>query len=140
MIGGNTNAIIQVMDTEGVNELGERINRWVDVVSIKGFLDYMSGQNDYALNAKIQDTTHMFLCDFDNLENLQTNGWLWDPFSFKDGIIKKQNDKVVTVTSKNARMCINGNVYDILMIDDPMGLHQHLEIYLKYIGVGQGVS
>ena len=25
-------------------------------------------------------------------------------------------------------------VYEILLIDDPMHMHEHLEIYLKYIG------
>jgi hypothetical protein len=34
----------------------------------------------------------------------------------------------------NKRMVINGNVYDVLMIDNPMELNQHLEIYLKYVG------
>ena len=36
-------------------------------------------------------------------------------------------------------MIINDSVYNIQLIDDPMGLHQHLEIYLKYIGGGINV-
>jgi len=35
---------------------------------------------------------------------------------------------------EDRRMLINDEVYDVLYIDDPMNLHQHLEIFLKYIG------
>jgi hypothetical protein len=31
-------------------------------------------------------------------------------------------------------MVINDKVYDIMVIDDPMELHEQLEIYLKYTG------
>lgn len=49
------------------------------------------------------DLTHIFLCDFADL-------------------------KAVGVASDTARMIINGEVYEILMIDDPMNMHEHLEI------------
>lgn len=40
----------------------------------------------------------------------------------------------VDVTSDNARMVVDGKVYEILLIDDPMNMHEHLEIYLRFIG------
>ena len=40
----------------------------------------------------------------------------------------------ITETSDNARMVVNGEVYEILLIDDPMNMHDHLEIYLRFIG------
>ena len=38
-------------------------------------------------------------------------------------------------TSENTRVVINSVVYEIMLIDDPMELHEQLEIYLKYTGV-----
>ena len=38
------------------------------------------------------------------------------------------------IKAENSRMVINGKVYDIMVIDDPMELHEQLEIYLKYTG------
>lgn len=32
------------------------------------------------------------------------------------------------------RMLIDGKIYDVQWIDDPMGMHEHLEIYLKAVG------
>ena len=31
-------------------------------------------------------------------------------------------------------MVIGGKVYEVMLIDDPMELHEQLEIYLKYTG------
>ena len=40
------------------------------------------------------------------------------------------------IQAENSRMTINGKVYDILLIDNPMemGSGSQLEIYLKYTG------
>jgi hypothetical protein len=32
------------------------------------------------------------------------------------------------------RLMVNGTAYDVLLIDDPMELHQQLEIYLRHVG------
>lgn len=38
-------------------------------------------------------------------------------------------------------MLIDGKIYDVQWIDDPMGMHEHLEIYLKAVGgVGSGTD
>lgn len=154
-VGGNIQALLQVKKESVRNAIGEREHKWVDCTSILGWLDLSTGDSKHTtFYAKVQESTHIFLCDFINLRNLST-GWLWDPFNFKNGIIKLkksdewkwnpfsfisgnianyENREIVDVTSDNARMVVNGEVYEILLIDDPMNMHDHLEIYLRFIG------
>lgn len=117
MIGGNTKAVLQVQ-TATKNAIGELVQSWHDVAELTGFLDIQSGDSKYnTYNAKIQESTHVFICDYvpvqDTLE--------------VEGI-------VVRVDAENARMVANGKRYDVLLIDDPMELHKHLEIYLRFTG------
>ena len=136
-IGGNLTALVQVKDKGVENQIGEKEHKWMDVIELTGFLDYQGGQNSYTTaNAKIQETTHIFICGFHSYA-LLSKQWNWNPFFSNDIATKEQEIKL---TSENGRMVINGDVYDILLIDDPMNMHQHLEIYLKYVGGGQGVS
>ncbi len=139
MIEGNTVALIQVQSEIKQNSIGEAESEWVDVASLKGLLDLSGGDSKRTVyNAKIQESTHLFICDYQNLKNL-SGGWIWDTLSFVDGIISDNKLKEkVNVTSENSRMIINNYVYDIMLIDDPMNLHQQLEIYLKYTGGQNG--
>lgn len=139
MIGGNITALIQVKDEGKKNAIGERVHQWVDVASTKGFLDLSAGDTkNTTFNAKIQESTHIFLCDFQSFKGL-SGKWVWNPFSFVNGVISTATlDKKVDVTSENARIIIDGQIYEIKLIDDPMTLHQHLEIYLKFIGGQDG--
>lgn len=122
MIGGNVTATIQIKDEGTKNVIGERIHVWSNAMTLKGFLDYQGGQNDIlTYDAKMQETTHIFICDF-------------TPIS-----ITTEQGETVDLTSEVARMKVNDDIYQILMMDDPMGLHKHLEIYLKYVGGGLGV-
>lgn len=106
-IGGNVTAQIQVKKEAGKNRMGERIVDWVTVHSLKGFLDLSNGDSKYTnYNAKIQESTHIFICDY-----VETN-----------------------VTSSESRVVINNKTYDLKLIDDPMGLHDHLELYLAFVG------
>lgn len=110
MIGGNIQALLQVKKSGGKNAIGEGVNQWSDAVSILGWLDLSTGDSKHTtFSAKIQESTHIFLCDFVDL-------------------------KAVGITSDTARMIVNGEEYEILLIDDPMGMHDHLEIYLRFIG------
>lgn len=87
--------------------MGEPILDWNTVQTITGFLDMSSGDSHYTnFNAKIQESTHVFICDYVPLN----------------------------VTVSESRMLIDGDVYDIKFIDDPMNLHQHLEIFLEQVG------
>lgn len=109
-IGGNTIAQIQV-NTVTKNEIGEPIKTWIDVQTIKGWLDFQSGEARYsAYNAKIQESTHIFIADYVPLDS--------------------------RINAENARIVANGKRYDILLIDNPMemGSGSQLEIYLKFTG------
>ena len=117
MIGGNIKAILQVSTTTK-NEIGEKVPAWHDAVEFTGFLDLQSGNSNYTtFNAKIQESTHIFICDYKPIPaTLVVDG------------------KTVKVSVENARMVANSQRYDVMLIDDPMELHKHLEIYLKYTG------
>lgn len=108
MIGGNTTAEIRVRSTIK-NEIGGTSKTWTTVQSIKGWLDLSGGDSKYTTyNAKVQESTHVFLCDYVPLD--------------------------ARIKAENSRLVVGGKVFDILLIDDPMELHEQLEIYLKYTG------
>lgn len=134
-VGGNIQALLQVKNRGAKNTIGEVTAQWVDCTSIKGWLDLSTGDSKHiTFYAKVQESTHIFLCDFTNLKNLSTK-WVWNPFNFLTGVISQQNEQEsVDVTSDNARMVIDGLVYEILLIDNPMNMNDHLEIYLRFIG------
>lgn len=134
MIGGNLYATLQVKTRGKKNSIGAAESNWLDCTSLHGYLDLSSGDSKRTpFNAKIQESTHIFLCDFVSLKGLSAE-WVWDPFNFLIGVIHKGTSEKVDVTSENARMVVAGEVYEILLIDDPMHMHEHLEIYLRYIG------
>jgi head-tail adaptor len=106
MIGGNTTAIVQ-RSTTGKNAIGESVKAWEEIGSITGWLDLQSGDSRYTTyNAKMQESTHIFVADYVRLD----------------------------IKPENSRLIIDGSRYDVMVIDDPMGLHKQLEIYLKYTG------
>ena len=109
-IDGNTIATIQKLFTTK-NEYGEKEQSYVDYIKVKGFLDLQSGNALYSYNAKIVESTHIFICDYQKIE----------------------------ITEENSRMVIDGKAYEITYIDNPMNLNYHLECYLKYIGGAQNV-
>lgn len=109
-IGGNINALIQVY-TATKNSIGETVQTWADAQTIKGWLDLQSGDSKHTtFNAKMQESTHIFIADYVDL----------DP----------------RITAEASRMVINGKRYDIMLIDNPMemGSGSQLEIYLKFTG------
>lgn len=109
-IGGNIKAKVQVCTTTK-NEIGEQVQTWADAQTIKGWLDLSSGSAQYTtFNAKIQESTHIFIADYVVLDS--------------------------RITAENSRMIVNGKRYDILLIDNPMemGGGSQLEFYLKFTG------
>lgn len=109
-IGGNIVATIQTCETSE-NAINEQVQTWTDAATLRGWLDLASGDSGYsAFHAKVQQSTHVFICDYTPLP---------------DG-----------VTAENARMVISGKRYDVMLIDNPMGMESgsQLEIYLKYTG------
>ena len=98
MINGNLIAIFQIQ-TSNKNAIGEGVLEWSDMAQKKGFLDYVNGEVDYEMNAKIQESTHIFLCDFQSFKGL-SGKWVWNPFSFVNGVISTATlDEKVDVTS-----------------------------------------
>lgn len=109
-IGGNVTGTIQVYTTKK-NEIGENVKLWVDVQSVKGWLDLSSGEARYSnFNAKLQESTHVFIADYIDLDE--------------------------RITTENSRMVIGGFRYDVLLYDNPMGMGSgsQLEVYLRYTG------
>ena len=107
MIGGNITATVEMLAESGTNAIGESEQTFTAIKTVKGWLDMASGDSGRLSHyAKVEESTHVFLCDY----------------------------FAVDFTPENARLVIDGKVYDIRYIDNPMHLNQHLEIYLKYIG------
>ena len=106
MIGGNIKAILQQKSTAETNAIGEKIPTWTDVDTLWGFLDLSSGESHYTYNTKLQESTHIFICDHTTIDG----------------------------NAANKRLLVNGAAYDVLLIDNPMELNQQLEIYLKFVG------
>lgn len=107
-IGGNVTGVFQ---TKAVtkNAIGEGVPVWVDTLTVKGWLDLQNGDSEHTtFNAKIQESTHVWLMDYQTLPD--------------------------TITEETAQMVINGKTYEVLLIDDPMEMHEHFEVFLKYVG------
>ena len=107
-IGGNKQMLLQV-STVTKNAIGEQVKSWETLQRLTGWLDLSGGDSKYqTYNAKIQESTHVFVADYVQLA---------------EGI-----------TAETSRAVIDGKVYDIMLIDDPMEMQQQLEVYLKYTG------
>ncbi len=108
MIIGNTDAQIQIYKSEK-NEIGENVKTWETVQTLRGFLDFLGGESDSDnLSANLEWSTHVFICDFVPLAK--------------------------GITSENSRMIIDGQIYEVLLIDNPMAKNQQYEIFLKFSG------
>lgn len=110
-IGGNTKLTIQT-STAIRNEIGESELVWADAQTITGWLDLASGDSRYGTYyAKVQESTHIFIADYVPITSAY-------------------------ITAEHARAVINGKLYDIMLIDNPMEMQNgsQLEIYLKYTG------
>lgn len=105
-VNGNITALLEVKTT-AKNDIGEGVQTWTTLKSLVGWLDLTNGSADYQnYNAKIQESTHMFICDYQPLN----------------------------VEESECRLTIANKHYEILLIDNPMELNYQLEIYLKYVG------
>jgi SPP1 family predicted phage head-tail adaptor len=108
MIGGNLDATFQVkLVTE--NDLGEHINTWADFITVSGWLDLTSGNSTYSHKTKTEESTHVLLTDY--------------------------NKTVRGLFINKCRCVIEDRIYQVTFIDDPMEIHDHLEIFLKLVGV-----
>lgn len=106
MIGGNVEAVLQRKSATTANEIGEQAEAWADEWRLRGWLDLSNGDSKYTYGAKLQESTHVFVCDY-------------VPIGREAG---------------EARLMIDGAPYEVLLIDNPMELGEQLEIYLKFVG------
>ncbi len=116
-IGGNTAAVIQI-GTFADNDYGNDVVKWENAFQepVYGFLDMVNeGTNSRSLMHRVEDADYIFLCDY---------------FLPAAGGVK--------LTAENSRVLIDGEVYEVKAYDDPMRMHEHMEIYLKYLGGQQG--
>ncbi len=108
MIGGNKHMQLQVKMTTA-NAIGEQVARWETIQQVTGWLDLSGGDSKYTTyDAKIQESTHIFIADYVPL--------------------------ALGITAESSRAVIDGKMYDIMLIDNPMEMNLQLEIYLKYTG------
>lgn len=108
-IGGNKTAQLQVKSGSIKNEIGEVVPQWATIQSLTGWLDLMNGDSKYTnYNAKMQESTHIFVSDYFPLD--------------------------AKIKAENSRMVVDNRIYDVMLIDDPMEMHEQLEIYLKFTG------
>lgn len=93
------------------NGIGGYKEEWTDKGELSGFLDLFSGSNrNYNnQNAIVEQSTHILITDY----------------------TEAVNDKMKVVDSR-------GREYVITLIDDPLNIHDHLEIYLELSGVANG--
>ena len=106
-IGGNVEAILQQKIESGKNSIGEAVLDWADIGTLWGWLDFTGGDSKYTHATKMQESTHIFLMDY---------------------------NPEIDRSTKDKRLIVNGQKYEVLLIDDPMELHQQIEISLKYLG------
>ena len=123
-VGGNLWGSVLVKGAGCTNRINEHVPVWQECMKLYGWLDLSAGDSDRsAFSAKIQESTHIFLCDY-------------QPMTAKIFVGGQETD--VDITSENARMMIDGLVYDVLLIDNPLNMNEHYEIYLKFIGGQNG--
>ena len=119
-IGGNITGIIKikttVKDEAGnivKNEVGEADQEWAEAFSQCGWLGLQSGDSKRSTyNAKIEESTHVFLCDY--------------------------HSGIYALADQDTRMIIKGKMYDVLLIDNPDEMDEQLEIYLRRVGAANG--
>ncbi len=108
MIHGNTRMDIQLRTTSH-NIIGEPVHEWATKQTLFGWLDLQNGDSNYTnYNAKIQESSHVFIADYVAIDS--------------------------RIKAENCRAVIDGHVYDIMLIDNPMNMNRHWEIFLKYTG------
>lgn len=123
-VGGNLWGSVLVKGTGCTNRIKEHVPVWQECMKLYGWLDLSAGDSDRStFSAKIQESTHIFLCDYQPMTAKITVG---------------EQEKDIDITSENARMMIDGLVYDVLLIDNPMNMNEHYEIYLKFVGGQNG--
>ena len=79
----------------------------------EGYLDLLAGSNQHSgQNAAVEQSTHVLICDY---------------FPLYQSKLKQ-----------NQQLEADDRTYRITYVDDPVGAHSHLELYLKFVGDANG--
>lgn len=117
-IGGNIDLILKRKNGFEINDVGERIPKYEEYITLHGFLDMANNiSNHSTYNAKVQDSSHYFICDYVE----------FPVFKDDSGVDRK-------AVANDLKAYCNGKEYDVLWVDNPMELNYHYEIYLEYKG------
>ena len=109
-IGGNIDCLLRYESVKR-SAIGEAVTTWVELQTIRGFLDLMTNGKTYeAYNKAVVDSTHVFICDYVSIQTKDKNG-----------------------KERQLQAVINGKTYDVQYIDNPQELNYHLEIFLKKV-------
>lgn len=107
-VGGNI--VAKVLRTtgdkndKGVYTTGEP----QQIMELCGWLDYQSGEVGHlAYQAAVQDSTHVFVSDY--------------------------RADYADLSEVGLSLEIGGKSYEVKLIDDPMGMHEHMETYLRLV-------
>lgn len=113
-IGGNIYASVMTKTSTKKNDIGEVVNVWSNAFDdVLGWLGLQNGDSKRTnFNAKIEESTHVFLCDY--------------------------HEGIYSLTDQDTRMIIKGKMYDVLLIDNPDEMDEQLEIYLRRVGAWNG--
>ena len=112
-IGGNIKATIQTKASNGRNAMGEAEVTGSDAFSHSGWLGLQSGDSKRTpYLAKLEESTHVFLCDY--------------------------HEGIYALADQDTRLVCKGNMYDVLLIDNPDEMDEQLEIYLRRVGAWNG--
>lgn len=112
-IKGNTLCVIQTMGAASTNAIGEKVAEWVDTYEFMGVLGLQSGDSKYSTyKAKLEESSHVVICDYD--------------------------PEIYALADQNTRIIAKGRIYDVLLIDNPDELDEHLEIQLRFVGGQNG--
>lgn len=111
-IEGNTKAYVQISSVRP-DEYGADHREWKNVFPepLSGVLDLMGADTSRDIMKRVEDSDYIFLCDY------------FEPYA--DG---------EKLTTENSRILIDGEIYEARLYDDVMRVHEHMEIYLKYLG------
>lgn len=110
MIEGDVKAVIQVQEVTQDEYQVDQV-QWKDAYTREGVLDLLDAGTNFKMMKRVEDSDHIFLCD-----------------SFLPEYEGKR------LTAENSRFLIDGEIYEVKLFDDVMHRHEHLEIYLKYLG------
>lgn len=106
MIDGNITLTLHCKGELDVSPSGEQRESWQPYKNLWGWLDLSTGTTNYnTYNAKIAESSHVFICDYTPIDKPE----------------------------KELKAYVNGVMYDVNFIDDPMNLHDHLEIFLNKV-------